>query len=400
MMRGSIGPWLLWFGLSLASVAGPLLEPPEKDLRPNLELAGQPPRPASDGVLLVETGPLELRIRAPEARRVRLFYQPDAGEIRQYFFGTPKAEFVYRWQVEAATGGSLYVVAEDPQGRLSYSEPLRIASASYQALRQVVAPDPRLRLEVNLPAFELRLFRGNQLLRRFPMGIGLKSWPAPPGVRVTQEIVWNPEWAPPDSPWATPELIRRLRARGEILGRLKIPLGGEILIHGTSRPTDLGRAVSHGCLRLLNRDIRQLARLLVEETGAEASMARIRRAETERRYSYRVALPKPVVVVICYEPVLVRAGKVVTYPDVYGWAPVTAERLAAAQAVAEPPAPEVQRKRPASRASRRRLLPGPLIRGIRGVNLSELAVPASPCQTWARHKLDRQSRLRSRWIHE
>ncbi len=283
-----------------------------------------------------EPGPLELQIRSPRARRAWLYYQPDAGEIRRYLFLSPAAEFRYRWEADAAAAGSLYVAAEDAAGTLLHSEPLRVVSRSYQAFQQVVEPDPRVRIEVNLPAFELALYRGNELLRRFRVGIGLKSWPVPPGLRVAREIVWNPEWVPPNSPWATPELVRRLRARGEVLGRMKISLGGEILIHGTSRRSDLGRLVSHGCLRMLNRDLWQLAKLLIAETGAESSPGKIRRAETQRRYPHRVALPRPALVVIRYEPVVVRAGKVIEHRDVYGWAPVTPERLAAARAVAEP----------------------------------------------------------------
>ncbi len=240
--------------------------------------------------------------------------------------------------METSTGGALYVAAQDAAGNLAYSAPLRVASRSYQALQKVLAPDPRIRLEVNLPAFELALYRGNQLLRRFRIGIGVKKWPVPPGMRVFQQIVWNPEWSPPDSPWATPSLIRRLRAQGEVLGRMKIPLGGDILIHGTSRTSDLGRLVSHGCLRMWNRDIRQLGQMLITETGVEASPAMIRRAQRNHRFSYGVELPKPVLVVIRYEPVLLRAGRVAVHRDVYGWAPVTPEQLAAVRAVADPEA--------------------------------------------------------------
>jgi len=304
--------------------------------RPLLEVAGGQAEPGTDGVLALETGPLELRIRATGARRLWLYYHPEAGEIRRYFFPAAQEEFTYRWEVDAAAGGSLYVVVEDAAGELGYSQPLRVASRSYLALQRVEAPHPGLRLEVNLPAFELSAYRGNELLRRFRVGIGLKSWPVPPGLRVARDIVWNPRWLPPDSPWVTPGLVRRLQARGEVLGRMKISLGGQILIHGTSNPRDLGRLVSHGCLRMLDRDLRYLARLLMEETGAQAESEKIRRAQKQQRFAYQVALARPVLVVIRYEPVVVRAGKVYQYRDVYGWAPVTRDQLAAARASAGP----------------------------------------------------------------
>lgn len=328
-MRGCLRRPGLWLAVLVAAAAS-------AGEQPQLEVVAAQAAPGPDGVLAVEPGPLEVRIRAPGAQRVWLHYQPEAGESRRYFFDSPPEAFSYRWQVEAGTGGSLWVAAQQLAGRLGYSEPLRVASRSYQALQRVLAPDPRVRVEVNLPAYELSLYRGNQLLRRFPVGIGVKRWPVPPGLRVAREIVWNPKWSPPASPWVTPELVRRLRAQGQVLGRMKIPLGGAILIHGTSRRSHLGRPVSHGCLRMLNRDIWALAKLLLEETGAEASPAKIRRAERQRGFPYRVTLPRPVLVVIRYEPVVVRDGRVIHYRDVYGWAPVTPQRLAAARAVAGP----------------------------------------------------------------
>ncbi len=327
---------VLWCGL-----AGQTL-PAETERQPKLTVSfgGEGHKKGDDGVTVVEPGPVEVRIQAAGARRVWMHYYPNAGEARRYYFPAPIPEFVHVWKAETDTGGNLSVSAEDGGGLISFSEPAPIASASYRALRQVAEPDPHVRIEVNLPAFELGVYRANHLLRRFRVGIGIKSWPAPPGMRLAREIVWNPQWAPPDSPWATPDLVRRLRARGEVLGRMKIPLGGEILIHGTSKPSDLGRAVSHGCLRMLNRDVWQLARLLIQHTGAEASEARIRRAEKQKRHAYHVPLPKPVIVTIRYDPVVLREGRVIEYRDVYGWSPVTAERLAAMRALAEPlPAP-------------------------------------------------------------
>ena len=38
--------------------------------------------------------------------------------------------------------------------------------------------------------------------------------------------------------------------------------GGEYAIHGTNRPGSVGRFVSHGCIRMYNRDIVQLFRMV------------------------------------------------------------------------------------------------------------------------------------------
>jgi lipoprotein-anchoring transpeptidase ErfK/SrfK len=50
---------------------------------------------------------------------------------------------------------------------------------------------------------------------------------------------------------------------------LNWPQGGPIAIHGTNAPEMIGFAVSHGCLRVRNADIRKLLRLAVEGTPVE-----------------------------------------------------------------------------------------------------------------------------------
>jgi lipoprotein-anchoring transpeptidase ErfK/SrfK len=38
--------------------------------------------------------------------------------------------------------------------------------------------------------------------------------------------------------------------------------GSDYAIHGTNRPSSVGRFVSHGCIRMYNEDIRELFRLV------------------------------------------------------------------------------------------------------------------------------------------
>lgn len=40
------------------------------------------------------------------------------------------------------------------------------------------------------------------------------------------------------------------------------PQGGAIAIHGTNQPELLGKAVTHGCIRMSNRDVREVSRLV------------------------------------------------------------------------------------------------------------------------------------------
>ena len=75
-----------------------------------------------------------------------------------------------------------------------------------------------------------------------------------------------------ETPLGTFYVTRKFRPTAAVLGRFAIetsaysklsewPGGGIVGIHGTNEPWLLGRAVSHGCIRMANADILRLARL-------------------------------------------------------------------------------------------------------------------------------------------
>lgn len=61
-----------------------------------------------------------------------------------------------------------------------------------------------------------------------------------------------------DGKLLVPPLETRQRKFDEVLGSHRLKLGQGLALHGTNRPESVGRAVSHGCVRLLNRDIAKL----------------------------------------------------------------------------------------------------------------------------------------------
>ncbi|MGA7972400.1 MAG: L,D-transpeptidase, partial [Pseudolabrys sp.] len=69
--------------------------------------------------------------------------------------------------------------------------------------------------------------------------------------------------------WAAPPMIRRENPRlprvipggsphNPMGARAMTLRGGEYAIHGTDRPSSVGRFISHGCIRMYNRDIVRL----------------------------------------------------------------------------------------------------------------------------------------------
>lgn len=77
----------------------------------------------------------------------------------------------------------------------------------------------------------------NQGITVFPVAVGRPSTPTPPGQWTIVQKALNP---------GGPFGVRWMR--------LSIPWGG-YGIHGTNNPASIGKAVSHGCIRLYNSDV-------------------------------------------------------------------------------------------------------------------------------------------------
>lgn len=190
--------------------------------------------------------------------------------------------------------------------------------------RSVLAPgDPDIKITVNLPAFLLTLWQDGKQVRTYDIGIGRKSHPVPVGERSVSEIIFNPNWIPPDSPWVrrsyrvrAGEVIRAGDPRNP-LGKLKLPLGDAYLIHQAARRSDIGRLVSHGCIRMRKDDIFDLSEKIIQARSLPVSSSQLLNA---RRSHLRlvVQLNEPLPVDINYDTLVVEAGTLHVYPDVYG----------------------------------------------------------------------------------
>ncbi len=59
-----------------------------------------------------------------------------------------------------------------------------------------------------------------------------------------------------------PPFGTRQRRKKRVMGSRKLALGRGYAIHGTNKPWSIGRAASHGCLRMMNKDIEELYALV------------------------------------------------------------------------------------------------------------------------------------------
>jgi lipoprotein-anchoring transpeptidase ErfK/SrfK len=101
---------------------------------------------------------------------------------------------------------------------------------------------PTRRIIVDLSARQLYLLDDDIVIRAYPVGIGRMVTATPQGEFIIINKVPNPG-GPFGAFW---------------LGLSKPHYG----IHGTNDPSSIGQLVSHGCIRMYNNDVLELASLV------------------------------------------------------------------------------------------------------------------------------------------
>jgi lipoprotein-anchoring transpeptidase ErfK/SrfK len=150
------------------------------------------------------------------------------------------------------------------------------------------------RVEVDITARKLHLLRGSERLTSFDVAVGSERWPTQKGEWKITQVVFNPDWIPPDESWAEEREPRESGDPANPLGRVQLVYDPPRTIHGTNQPSSIGKAVSHGSIRLRNADAEQLARRVMEAAGASKDEAWFTRAKENRREKQIVNLPTPV----------------------------------------------------------------------------------------------------------
>jgi lipoprotein-anchoring transpeptidase ErfK/SrfK len=105
-------------------------------------------------------------------------------------------------------------------------------------------------LGIDLSDRRIRVRRHGRRVRGFPIAIGAPGTPTPTG-DFYLAAAWQPS-EPLYGAWAI-----ETSAGAAITDW---PGGGVIGIHGTNQPQLIGKAVSHGCIRMRNHDILALRR--------------------------------------------------------------------------------------------------------------------------------------------
>jgi murein L,D-transpeptidase YcbB/YkuD len=183
---------------------------------------------------------------------------------------------------------------------------------------QDAAPTPAggLRLDLNIPENRLRVMDGDSVIRSYRVSVGMPGHDTPDGDFTVQRAEWNPSWRPPEREWARDN---RFTPPGPSnpMGRVKLFFAPYYYLHGTPDTANIGQPASHGCVRMRNRDVIALARLLhqrAEPTVAPAEIDGILRRSSQTRWS---TFRAPVPLTLRYEPIVARGDTLRFYKDVY-----------------------------------------------------------------------------------
>jgi hypothetical protein len=198
----------------------------------------------------------------------------------------------------------------------------------------LAAGEGNLKITLNVPAFQLTLWQNGKEVKSYPVGVGMKEFPIYIGMREATEIIWNPDWIPPASDWVegskkvkVGEIIKASDKRNP-LGKVKIPLGLGYLIHQAHGAGDLGSLVSHGCVRVMQTDLYDLAEKIVAARSLAITPQEIANAKRTKN-TFVAEIDSPIPVEITYDTQVIEAGRLHIYPDVYDYRKNTVQNLRA-----------------------------------------------------------------------
>jgi hypothetical protein len=199
-----------------------------------------------------------------------------------------------------------------------------IRHAAPALLTLVIAAAPAqaqvpMEIVVNIPAGRLDVMQGGERVRSFPVSVGTAGHATPTGTASIQRMVWNPTWTPPpDAAWARDEEPAGPGINNP-MGRVKMHLFGDYYVHGTPARNErhLGRPASHGCIRMRNADVIELARMVLAADGAPVSEETLQGLIDNPRRTREMRLSGRVRVRVEYRLAEVGADSVTLHPDVY-----------------------------------------------------------------------------------
>lgn len=155
-----------------------------------------------------------------------------------------------------------------------------VAAVAMGMMQAAAQGTPRRVIVVSLEDRKLALVEDGQVKKIYPVAVGKPSTPSPAGTFTIERRVMNPTYhhngrtvePGPQNPVGT-------RWMG-----LSVPGYG---IHGTNEPKSIGKAASHGCIRMAKADLEELYGLVA--VGDTVELVGTRSEETAQLFGERPA---------------------------------------------------------------------------------------------------------------
>jgi len=125
-------------------------------------------------------------------------------------------------------------------------------------------------LKVNLKRREVVAYQGTKKLKTYPLGVGRAGWETPSGSYLVKQIIRNPDWKNP----FTGDVIKANDSDNPLNGYwIGFWTNGKDWsgFHGTAQRDSVGKASSHGCLRMYKEDIKAIFAQVTPATIVEIS---------------------------------------------------------------------------------------------------------------------------------
>ncbi|RYZ48902.1 MAG: L,D-transpeptidase [Sphingobacteriales bacterium] len=147
-------------------------------------------------------------------------------------------------------------------------------------------------LLIDISDRKLYLIRNSDTEKTYNVAIGMGEHPTPVGDFKIHQIDWNPDWVPPpNEDWSKDKDKTPPGAKDNPMGRVRIVYEKPYSIHGTKDLKSLGKAESHGSVRMANADVIELGRILMNEGQAGKDETWINNALQDSTKMYSAELP-------------------------------------------------------------------------------------------------------------
>jgi lipoprotein-anchoring transpeptidase ErfK/SrfK len=132
---------------------------------------------------------------------------------------------------------------------------------NYQYPVEESTPNPSVQVVIHRRSHTLQVLDAEgTLFRTYPIAIGKAAWPTPQGKFQVLKKIENPIF----QSFRTGALTASGKANplGQYYVQYHEGKVGEFGIHGTDEEDSIGKSVSHGCIRMHNKDIAELYQLV------------------------------------------------------------------------------------------------------------------------------------------